>query len=236
MKKNIVSSSNGHKEWMFFFDFDNTLTPFDVFDDMVRRFAVDDRWVALEEAWQKGEISSRECLEGQLRSVRVLPDELSEYLAAVPLDPYFKKLLALLEKKRIPSVITSDSFSFIIFEVLRHNGIDGVTVYANEMTFSQDRILPSFPYWSPDCKRCAHCKKRHLLENADKMTVYIGDGLSDICPAEHADFVFAKARLLEHFRKTERPCMAFQNLRDVALFFESLESPEKTAEETFIRV
>ena len=200
-----------------FFDFDNTITQFDVIDDVLERFSVDRKWVALENAWKAGRIGSKECLKGQLQSVRLVKKNLRRYLLTVPIDPYFGKLVALLKENGIQPTIVSDSFSFFIKEILKNHGIKGVRVYCNELSFSGNRLLPSFPYQSRDCPRCAHCKKQHLLNDRwkSKVTVYIGDGLSDVCPSRQADLVFAKEALLGYCRKNKIPCVAFKNLRDV---------------------
>ena len=220
-----LPSMNG-KRWIVFFDFDNTITPFDVLDEIIKRFSIDDGWKKLEQAWEKGKIGSKECLEGQLRSIRVTREVLARFLSTVPLDPSFKKLLGLLKRKGMESAIVSDSFSFIIKEILQHNGIRKREVYANTIRFNGGRLIPSFPYWNGDCIRCAHCKKKHVLENADKTTVYVGDGLSDICPAERADLVFAKANLLTYLNQHKKPCLDFKDLGDVYAFFEQLEPAE----------
>lgn len=198
-----------------FFDFDNTVTTFDVLDDILVRFSVDEKWRKLEEEWQAGRLGSKDCLEGQLQSIRVTKETLSRYLAAVPIDRGFKKLLAFLKKRKIPTMIVSDNFSFMVREILRHNSITGIRVYTNHVRFKGDQLVPSFPYFDVTCPRCAHCKKTHLLTRSDKTLIYVGDGLSDVCPAEEADWVFAKGSLLETLRKNQKPCIPFGNLGDV---------------------
>jgi len=200
-----------------FFDFDNTITRFDVICDVLERFSVDQKWVPLENAWQAGRIGSKECLKGQLRSVRLTKKEMRRYLSTVPIDPAFSPLVEWLKKNKIRPVILSDSFSFFIKEILKNHGIRGVKVYCNELRFSGNRLIPSFPYRSKACPRCAHCKKQRLLDPQwrGKITVYIGDGLSDVCPARQADLLFAKDHLLDYCRKNRVPCVAFKNLKDV---------------------
>lgn len=218
-RSNISFSPNG-KQAIVFFDFDNTITDSDILDDIIERFSVDQNWIRFEEDWSSGRIGSKECLEGQLKSIRVTKQVLSNYLSTIKLDPSFGKLLTLLKKNETEFVIVSDSFSFIIKEILRHNGIRGIQIYANEIKFRGDRLIPSFPYLSKDCTRCAHCKKKHILEHKDKKTIYVGDGLSDICPAQESDVVFAKGNLLDHLQKIRKPCIEFKNLGDVCKHFE----------------
>ncbi|MEW6171254.1 MAG: hypothetical protein AB1472_06850 [Candidatus Omnitrophota bacterium] len=64
-----------------FIDFDNTITPFDILDDIVERFSINKNWVALEKKWKEGKIGSQECLEGQLSLVRISKNALLKYLA-----------------------------------------------------------------------------------------------------------------------------------------------------------
>ncbi len=199
-----------------FFDFDNTVTVFDVLDDVLELFSVDRKWVELERAWREGRIGSLECLRGQLRSVRVTKPALATYLSTVPIDPSFKTLVGFFREQGVQPVILSDSFSFFIDEILRVHQITGVTVYSNDMQFSGARLYPAFPY-ADGCPRCAHCKKPHVLNSraAEKTVLYIGDGLSDVCPAQHADLVFAKGSLLTYCRETDLPCVEFTDLGDV---------------------
>jgi len=207
-----------------FFDFDNTLTPFDVLDDIVKRFSINKGWVFFERAWKKGKIGSQACLEGQLRSVKVNRSDLVRYLSRIKIDPTFHKFFAMLKKEGLSPIILSDSFKFIIEEILQNNGIREVKVYANGLRFSGNRLVPFFPYRNQKCPRCAHCKKKNLLkkEVKDKIIMYVGDGLSDICPAECSDIVFAKGRLLRHFRDKKRLCVAFNTIEDIHNYFRGL--------------
>lgn len=210
---------------MVFFDFDNTITPFDILDNIIERFSVNKNWVVFEQDWKKGKIGSRVCLEGQLRSVRVSRKDLFAYLARIKIDPHFSELFAMLKREGLRPIILSDNFSLIVNFILKNNGICGVPVYANGLKFSKNRLIPNFPYFNHYCLTCAHCKKKNLLKKdiKNKIIMYVGDGLSDICPAEYADIVFAKGRLLEYFRKKRRLCVAFKNLEDIYEYFRGLE-------------
>jgi 2,3-diketo-5-methylthio-1-phosphopentane phosphatase len=201
------------------------MTFFDVLDDIIKRFSINKNWVAFEKAWKNAKIGSKACLEGQLRSVSITKKELSQYLSQIIVDPHFHKFFAMLKRERIKPVILSDNFTFIIESILRNNGINGIKIYANELRFHKDRLIPLFPYTSKRCFRCAHCKKKNLLKKGvrDKIIIYIGDGLSDICPAECSDLVFAKGSLLKYLRKTRRLCLAFSNLEDIENYFRGLE-------------
>ncbi|MFA4983685.1 MAG: MtnX-like HAD-IB family phosphatase [Candidatus Omnitrophota bacterium] len=210
---------------LVFFDFDNTITPFDVLDDIVKRFSIDKKWMAFEDAWRRGRIGSRACLKGELESVRVSRGSLERYLSRIKIDPHFPAIFSMLKREGIKPVVLSDSFTPIIEHILRNNGIREVSIYANNLRFLNYKLIPSFPYQNKRCRRCAHCKKKNLLKKGirDKIILYVGDGLSDVCPAECSDVVFAKGSLLKHFRDKKRLCVAFKNLDDIYNYFKGLE-------------
>ena len=204
-----------------FFDFDNTIARFDVFDDMIERFSKNDNWVRIEERWKQGKIGSRECLEKQLEGLGLTKKALDRYLVQVKLDPYFKKLIQLLRDKKIRLFILSDNFDYILKSILRHNGIRGLRVYSNKLEFFKERLIPHFPFSHKKCKVCAHCKTKNLLANAKKenIIVYIGDGRSDICPARHADIIFAKDSLQKYCKEKKLPYIPFKGLKEVYNYF-----------------
>ena len=205
-----------------FFDFDNTMTITDVLDNLIKEFSINNEWKTLQKAWEQEEIGTKECLEGQLKGVRITKKQLTTFLKKVELDHSSYKILSFLTKQGIPSVILSDNFTPIIEEILDHHGIRGVKVYANTLRYYKDRLIPSFPYDNPFCPSCAHCKKIHLTrdQHVNKLIVYIGDGRSDFCPAEVSDVIFAKDKLLAHMKKQGRDHIAYKNLGEVFNYFQ----------------
>lgn len=211
MRKNALS------ECAVFFDFDNTITHFDVLDNIVETFSVDKKWVKFENAWKKGRIGSKECLSGQLKSVRVDKKGLERYLSKIKVDPYFKKIINLLEENGICPIIVSDSFSLFLRYILKNNDIKGVRIYSNKIRISGNRLIPTFPYQHKDCRTCGNCKSNHLVKGVlkDKVLIYVGDGLSDLCPAKNCDIVFAKGNLRNYLTKEGKSFLPFNNLKEV---------------------
>jgi len=209
------------KQRVVLIDFDNTITTFDVLDDMLARFSKDAAWVDLEKRWKAGKIGSRQCLDGQVRGVRITERRLDKYLSSVRIDPHFKKLVGLLDDANVRTIILSDNFDHILTRILHHNGVCGITTYANRLTFRGDRLIPSFPFANPKCGSCANCKTSTVKKNKGKgtMIVYVGDGLSDTCAAGYADVVFAKDALLDHCVRNKIDCIPYRGLDEVYAYF-----------------
>src|SRR5476649_2852757 len=113
-----------------FIDFDNTITKGDILNEMIERYSISGDWMVLEKAWQLGEISTKECLRGQMKGVRISRQELIKYLKTVQIDPYFSKLIEFLRIRDIETCIVSDNFGPVIDIILENNGIKDFKIYA----------------------------------------------------------------------------------------------------------
>jgi 2-hydroxy-3-keto-5-methylthiopentenyl-1-phosphate phosphatase len=213
-----------------FFDFDNTITPIDVLDDVIQRFSINDDWISLEEDWLNGKIGSDVCLAAEMKNVRIAKRALLDYLGDIDLGQHFYRLLFFLKQQGATPFIVSDSFSFFIKTILANNGIRGLKIYANHLKLSEDGIIPIFPYQDDRCRQCGNCKRGHLLRHRAPGTtaLYVGDGQSDICAAESANLVFAKGSLKEHFQKKDLPFVEFRDLGDVTAYLKEANSEAAT--------
>jgi 2-hydroxy-3-keto-5-methylthiopentenyl-1-phosphate phosphatase len=200
-----------------FIDFDNTITCGDVLDGIIEKFAIDDRWRALEASWAAGRIGARACLEGQMGVLRASWPDLARHLDGVRLDPGCATMRDLLRDERIELTVVSDNFDLFVGHILQQRGLADVAYLANHLEIADDRLLPSFPFANPDCPDCAHCKKTHFLppHHDARQVIFIGDGRSDICPARNADIVFAKTGLLSYLQAAGIPCLAYDDLTGV---------------------
>ena len=207
-----------------FIDFDNTITLGDVLDGVIEKFSFDEQWKVLETEWEVGRIGARECLDGQLRGLRATWPEFEQHLEGVELDAGFAALIEFVQRAGGELTIVSDNFDLIVGQILQRRGFAQVAVRANHLEIAADRVTPSFPYGNPACPGCAHCKKIHFVPPNDdgRQVIYVGDGRSDLCPARHANVVFAKSSLLAQLRAEKIPCIAFGELTDVLAVLQKL--------------
>lgn len=198
-----------------FFDFDNTITVGDVLDQVIERYSASEAWRDWEAEWQAGRMSTLECLRRQLGALRVSPEELHGFMSTVEIDPAFPRIVAWAATTGVDLSILSDNFSSLIRAILDHQNLPAVPVFANELVFVAGRLEAHFPYHDPACSRCAHCKARHLRAIEDRQRIFVGDGLSDVCPALVADVVFAKDSLATHLGYRGVPFRPYGKLDDV---------------------
>lgn len=188
----------------FFIDFDGTITQEDVVDMILSRFA-SDGWHDIEDAWVRGEMGSRECLEKQMNLVKASKDEFENLLSTVKVDPYFFNFLKTTHQLSIPTAIVSDGFDTVIEAVLKNSLrlpqelLDSVSIYSNHLVWENDRLRLEFSNKKGCAHGCGNCKPRIMsqLSGKDDFTVFVGDGHSDRFAAKQAMLTFAKNELLE---------------------------------------
>lgn len=195
-------------------DFDGTITKADVAELLLHEFT-GDAWLEIER--QHARIGTRETLRREFDLVRAPRDRViaaAERLAR--LDPAFPPFLAFCRKRGILVEIVSEGFDAYLDHLLRIWDLD-VPFRTNAATFRGDRIEITHPYADPTCTLCGTCKMKRVLElrAAGYRVAYVGNGISDICPALEADLVFAKEDLERLCREHERAYVPFRDFEDV---------------------
>ena len=204
-----------------FFDFDNTITLGDVLDRVIERHSASGAWREWEAEWQAGRMSTVECLTRQVANLRISREELDRVMRDVKIDPDFPGIVAWAAAHGADLRILSDNFNPLIHAILQHQGLDAVPVFANELVFSGDRLEARFPWRHPDCARCAHCKAQHLRTAKARPRIFVGDGLSDVCPSLVAEVVFAKDSLAQDLSRRGVAFRPYRALGDVLGFLEA---------------
>ncbi|HLL28506.1 MAG TPA: HAD-IB family phosphatase [Xanthobacteraceae bacterium] len=201
-------------------DFDGTVTLADTTDFMLERFA-DPKWHEVEAEWVEGRIGSRECLARQAALLRATSEEFDAALDTVETDPGFVRFLREAHALGATTKIVSDGFDRFIEPVLARLGV--------EIPLLSNRLLPAgpqswraeFPHLDADCRsESGVCKCAALAPG--KFRLLIGDGRSDFCVAEEADFVFAKDALVEFCREQNIPYRPIASFRDASVHMAEL--------------
>lgn len=203
-----------------FVDFDGTIMKNDVGDHLFMEFGNLDVINEIADRWIAGKISSATFW---VELFETLPDvakkDMDEFLDTMEMDEGFKEFLQLCDKHdNIEMTIVSDGLDYYIDHIFSKHNLTHLKVFTNKLHFiGNNRMKPSFPHMDEECKICANCKRNLILDNSrdDDITIYIGDGLSDTCPAQYVDYIFAKRDLLKFCEKNRISYYPFNNFYDV---------------------
>jgi 2-hydroxy-3-keto-5-methylthiopentenyl-1-phosphate phosphatase len=201
-------------------DFDGTISRRDIGHHFFGTFIPDRaRWLELLQQWRLGLISSKECLEKELEWVRGDREDLDTFIGNEGLDPFFKDFVDFCERRKVDILIASDGLDYYIDWLLGRFGLGFLPFKANHLIVEDVALRGiEFPHYNTmACTRCGNCKRFHLenLKQEGYYCVYVGNGYSDRCPAEHADIVMAKGELLDHCRAQRITHVEFENFRDI---------------------
>jgi 2-hydroxy-3-keto-5-methylthiopentenyl-1-phosphate phosphatase len=197
-------------------DFDGTIVPCDTLTLIYREFA-QPPCDQLTRQWIRGEISTRQELEGCFATIKASPAQMESVLLPIPMDSAFTSFLDFCGQRGYRFAILSDGVDWVINSILERHGIGGLTIYSNELRFEADGLRVSFPFFDPESPLRGVSKpaiiRRHQAEGFK--VALIGDGLTDIEAAEVADIVYARDRLLEYCRERGIEAVAFSGFADL---------------------
>jgi 2,3-diketo-5-methylthio-1-phosphopentane phosphatase len=214
------------KNFKIFVDFDGTITKTDVGEALFLVFGDADESRRIIERWINKEITSIESWQLLCKTVKDFDEnEFDKFLTTIEIDNSFHDLVKYCKENEYDIYVLSDGLDYYIKKILKREGLSDIKVFSNHLEFSEKmELIPSFPYTDEECKRCANCKRNHIIENSDDddFTVYIGDGYSDTCAAQYTDFIFAKSSLLKFCEINRISFFPFDSFTDVIKRIESL--------------
>jgi 2,3-diketo-5-methylthio-1-phosphopentane phosphatase len=197
-------------------DFDGTITVEDSLDTVFDHFAPPD-WRAVGSAIRaKGGTRASIPVEvGLCRATRA--DFERVVREKIALRPGFRELLRLCRERGWEFTILSEGFDLHIRTVLEREGLEGLRSYSNDLVFVDGRIEVKQLDLNPDCGRCGNCKRSHVrgYKAEGYRVTYIGDGITDFCPAKEADFVLAKGVLARYCEREGVGYVLFEDFHDV---------------------
>jgi 2-hydroxy-3-keto-5-methylthiopentenyl-1-phosphate phosphatase len=215
--------------WKILCDFDGTVVANDVTDCLLEGFA-GAAWRAIERDWELGRIGSRECMQRQIALLEAAPPALDKAVAQMVPDPGFAGFVALARDLEIPLTIVSDGLDRVIRDILRRIKLVDIEIKSSRFAYLGDgRWRLEFPHARPDCQSAACTCKCAVAREDGRRTLLIGDGRSDFCVAQAADFVFAKHKLLDHCRDRGIPHAAFGDFTEAQALLKRLVAREHAA-------
>jgi len=128
----------------------------------------------------------------------------------------FHELVSYCLEKGLRLVIVSNGLDFYIRAVLKESGLGDLEVHAAQASF--DPTGMNVRYVGPDGKTVNDGFKDSYIESFLRLgfrVIYIGNGDSDIAPAQYAHRVFATGDLLAYSRESNLNCKPFTDFREV---------------------
>jgi len=210
-----VKRAGAGKKLAILCDFDGTVTIEEVSVSLLKKYT-GDHWLKADRDLYEGRVTLRETMKREFSLLKAPREEMEEFVRGIHLRPGFGELVEAARNAGVPLVIVSEGLDFYIAAFLEHHGLD-VQFWTNRAIFTPEGVRVEYPYSWEECDYCGNCKYGHIINfrNEGCTTVYIGDGISDRCPARKADILFARDGLLDFCRKEKLACIPYEDFRDV---------------------
>lgn len=197
-------------------DFDGTITRQDSTDFVLEALA-DPRWRILQDEWEAGRLSGRDCMQGQIALIGGSWADLDATLDRIELDPGFAMFVAWCEARGLPLTIASDGVDYFITRLLRRHGLERLGRVSNRLVGAPGEWKLTSPEQTGACESGnGVCKCEATLGAPDDDTlIVVGDGRSDMCVGLKADILFAKGALAQYADQVSKPYLPFETFDDV---------------------
>ncbi|MCX7991768.1 MAG: MtnX-like HAD-IB family phosphatase, partial [Proteobacteria bacterium] len=195
MKKIIVS------------DFDGTVNRFDIGNKITRSLLTSEEFKFIEKSYKSRKINNFEIYEKYLAPLiskdgHNLSEIINRYLCQTD---GFIDFANFTKNKEYDLLILSDGFDIYISAFLEKYNLN-IPFYANRIIKTESGYDVIFPNKTEDCEKCGTCKSE-IIKNLNKKyeeIIYVGDGISDICPSDTVDVFFAKRSIFKEINNKNK--------------------------------
>ena len=211
-----------------FCDFDGTMTTEDMIVAVWRRFGPPG-WERTVEAILARRISVRNGVAGMFAAIpsSEAPAIVEHVRSVVRFRPGLQEFMESCKSEGMEFVVASGGVDFFVEPVLEEFKSLIGRVYTIPADLSGPTIRLRQPYPCPDC---GLCKAAVMDEYPGAYRVLIGDGVTDLHGAMHADAVFARGQLKALLTEKGRAFTPFADFFDIQRELDSLRShPDESA-------
>ena len=206
-------------------DFDGTIIKNNI-SVLIREHFAPKAWRAIETDYLEGRITVEESNRRQFALIIEPRDRLQEFVRChIDVRQGFAEFVADCETKGSHLVIVSSGLDFYIEAVLSELGMSDIELYCGKTEFNDKGIMVRYAAQKGNTiKHGFKLSYLNWLKQRGKSIIYIGDGLSDLEAACHADRVFATGHLAMLLKEEHIPWSYFIDFNDIRNKLSLLES------------
>jgi len=219
-----------------FTDYDGTITQQDTVDLVLDTYGAPD-WFEISRKLDAQGASNVERMTAEFEHLHATRDQVKALIREkVTIDETISELIDYARGRRWKFVVVSQGLRESVETVFEKYRINGVEWHANALGGPDGNLHLDFvergAIKDGDCNDlCGVCKSGYIrrAKRQGYTTVYIGDGITDRCPATTADVVFAKRYLKKFMREKELPFTPFETFAEIRKALETMFPAEERA-------
>jgi len=204
-------------------DFDGTVTDKDVSFMLLDAFA-DGDWRKLLRRYQEGKITVGQFNTESFIMIKEDRQTLVEHIKdKIKVRRGFREMVDYCHSRGFRFVIVSNGQDFYIEEMLADIGMGDIEFYCAKSLFHSEGVTVQYigPNGSPLNSDFKQAYVKLFLDDGYRI-IYIGNGDSDVLPAQQCHHIFATGVLLAHCKQKNMACTPFTDFNEVVRGMEHL--------------
>ncbi len=219
-----------------FTDYDGTITQQDTVDLVLDTYGAPD-WFEISRRLDAEGATNVERMTAEFEHLHATRDQARHLIhEKVTIDETIHDLIDYVRARGWKFVVVSQGMRESVETIFEKYGITGVEWHANALGGPDGDLHLDFiekgVIQDGECNDlCGVCKSGYIRQAKREgyTTVYIGDGITDRCPAETADIVFAKRYLKKFMGEKGLPFTPFETFTEIRGHLEAMFPAEETA-------
>ena len=198
-------------------DFDDTAAQQNVAETLLKTFG-GSNWEGYREDFRNGSLNLRYYQEKAFNEIDETLEEMGEVIGELAwLRLGFKDFNDYCMANDIRLSFVTNGLRFYVDALVHKAGLWNIPSYAVDVDGEPGNLQYSYPYATRNCWEWGNCKCKVLEQHREdgSKIVFVGDGRSDLCASQNADFVFARSTLLKHCQQLHLTHQEFENFYDV---------------------
>lgn len=186
-------------------DFDGTINYIDI-GKTITKSLFPNYWKNIEQSFKNGELNNYKLYcDYILPALKTNNHKINKIISKnLRIAPGFIEFYEKMSKNGSKLIILSDGFDKYIKAFLEKYNLK-IDFYANKIIKDATQYSIKYPFHCHACSTCGTCKTFVLkkLKKHYENIIYIGDGVSDICPSFQSNIFFAKRKIFNKIQKIE---------------------------------
>ncbi|MEM1367428.1 MAG: HAD-IB family phosphatase [Cyanobacteria bacterium P01_H01_bin.15] len=208
------------RDRVVFCDFDGTITTVDTFVEVTEKFVPPAVMKALLPRIYARELTLKEGVKAILEAIPAIHyADILKLSLDMSIRPGLSALLDFLDAQDVPLVVISSGIRGVVETVLSHQPTSEQPLIERVLSVNAADVVPGEKFLAVSCpweSASAMMDKVKVMQHYPaREQVAIGDGITDVEMALHADWVFARDRLVGYLQAELQPFESWETFFDV---------------------
>ncbi len=224
MREPMHHHHDHHSKLAVLCDFDDTVIQQNLGVMLLERFGKPE-WRRFHPLYLAGKMTLRQSITKEYSHLQASREGIEAFVRTNgTIRPGFLDFVYFCKEEDIPLTIVTSGLEAYVKPFLCQRGLGDLEMFGEQAVFTPSGIRLVTSIGNGACQQGNICKCFYLQRRQQEgyRVIYIGDGVSDLCPAPKADYIFARRKLLVYCQEHSIPHTPFETFNEVVSGIQNL--------------